>query len=373
MKRTLVLLSILLLAATAAPAREGRDPGEVEISAGYPLLLGLGGGERISFGSPVVVGAGEVVRGDVVSFGGPVTVLGTITGDVASFGGPVEVSGEVRGDVASFGGPITISGSVSGDVASTGGPVRLLPGAHVGGDVASLGGPVERAQTATVGGSIVHGFPGLTFHPFGFPWWFAILNHLAKLFVGLVILIVIAALAPVRVERMADWLRQEWGVALAAGFGVWVCAFVVGVLLCVTLIGIPVAILLIAAYKIIKFFGLAGLFLLIGRQIAYRNRADAPYMPAILIGWAPFALISLFPICIDTIIWLVLGWIGIGAVVLTRFGGPEPWRRAQRPGPAGAPVPPPVPEQAEVSSDAEEEAEEPAGDEGGETGPEEEK
>lgn len=368
MKRTVVLLSLILLAAPAAVARDGHGHDHVEISAGFPLMLGLSGGERISFGNPVVVGADEVVRGDLVSFGGPITVHGKVQGDVASFGGPVTVSGAVGGDVASFGGPITVSGTVSGDLASTGGPVRLLPGAHIRGDVASLGGAVERSEGVIVDGAIVHGFPGISIHPFGFPWWFAILNKFASVLIGLVLLILFASLAPVRVERMADWLRQEWGVALAAGFGIWVCAFVVGALLCITLIGIPIAVLIGIAYKITKFFGLAGLFLLIGRQIAYRNRADAPYLPAILIGWAPFALVGLFPLCIGTMVWFVLGWIGIGTLALTRFGGPEPWRRAQpaRTAPAAPPAPP-APEAESVPEEGE-----PQADEAGESGTEEE-
>ena len=51
--------------------------------------------DRVAFGGPVHVGAGEVVN-DAVSFGGEVVVDGLVQGDVVSFGGDVTVRGEGR-------------------------------------------------------------------------------------------------------------------------------------------------------------------------------------------------------------------------------------------------------------------------------------
>lgn len=87
--------------------------------------------------------AGRVTRGDVVRFGGGVSVGPDerIQGDVVSFGGPVEVDGEVTGDVVAFGGPVRLGprAIVRGDLTTIGGPLTQAPGARVFGSTNEIG------------------------------------------------------------------------------------------------------------------------------------------------------------------------------------------------------------------------------------------
>ena len=343
MKRATLFLSLLLLVAFApAGAQQPPAPEPAPAQAEAPPVPPVPpipeppappeppkvfrpnrGGDAVAFGEPITVGKGELRTGDVVAFGGPVEVKGEVTGDVVGFGGPVTLSGRAQGDVVAIGGPITVSGTVMGDVVAIGGPVDLEGAAHVHGDVVSLGGRLRKSEEAVVDGQLVQGFPGGKIFPFAFgglgAGWVFLLG-LAATLIGLVFVILFAGLAPERTERMADYLRSGWYIALPVGFGAWVVMLLACFVLVVTCIGIPVAILIVAAYKILKFFGLAAFFLLIGRQIAFRRRSEPPYMPAVLIGWLPFAILGFIPFCIGWLLWFVLGWIGIGALVMTRFG-----------------------------------------------------
>src|SRR6266849_6741236 len=99
-----------------------------------PVLLGMGG-EALPWVTPFALAAGkhlENTSGDCKgehhqpSFGGTIVVdTGEVVcGDLTSFGGTVAINGEVRGDVVSFGGEVVIAGTVDGTSISM--VVRLL-------------------------------------------------------------------------------------------------------------------------------------------------------------------------------------------------------------------------------------------------------
>src|SRR5258708_31475771 len=61
-------------------------------------------GQGQSFGGTVVIGPGEVLCGDLTSFGGTVKIEGEIRGNVTAFGGSVIIGGDVNGDIRLYGG-----------------------------------------------------------------------------------------------------------------------------------------------------------------------------------------------------------------------------------------------------------------------------
>src|SRR5262245_24283433 len=65
--------------------------------------------DRVTFGSDVVVRAGETVN-DVVTMGGDAGISGTVMGDVVTMGGDVslEDGAVVEGEVVSMGGDISV-------------------------------------------------------------------------------------------------------------------------------------------------------------------------------------------------------------------------------------------------------------------------
>lgn len=100
------------------------------------------GGDRVTFGGNVTLKDGETVEGDALVFGGNVTM---------------EDGSEVEGDVVVFGGNVKIDGDVDGDVTTMGGNVNITDNATVGGEVSSVGGNVSVSDEASVGGIIADG------------------------------------------------------------------------------------------------------------------------------------------------------------------------------------------------------------------------
>src|SRR5262245_20236319 len=75
-------------------------------------------GDIVRFGSDITIKPGQLIEGDVVSFGGEIEVLGHVTGNVSAMGGNVSLAPSAR---------------VDGDVVCIGGTLTEEPGSSVGG------------------------------------------------------------------------------------------------------------------------------------------------------------------------------------------------------------------------------------------------
>src|SRR5215469_7053775 len=107
---TFLLLLPALLLGIGGEARPWVAP--TALAAGKHLEHTAGGckGEHYqpSFGGTIVVDSGEVVCGDLTSFGGTVAINGEVRGDIVSFGGEVVIAGTVDGNVDIYGGTVTL-------------------------------------------------------------------------------------------------------------------------------------------------------------------------------------------------------------------------------------------------------------------------
>lgn len=122
MRSLLTLFLVVLVVPVSAQQQEIRSanlPRELERE-----LLRMYERAEHRFDGPAVIGATEVVDGDV-----------------AAVGGPLRIAGEVRGDVAVVGGDLELEpgGHVTGRVTVIGGEVRMADGAGVGGTITSYG------------------------------------------------------------------------------------------------------------------------------------------------------------------------------------------------------------------------------------------
>ena len=125
MKRILVVLSFVLLAAFAFPTTA--------------MAGGLYEG-KVVLGENFTLESGETLDGDLLVFGGNVTL---------------EIESRVTGDVVIFGGNITSDGEIGGNLAVLGGYVKLNSQAVVKGDAFSLGGDIRKEEGAQVLGKEV--------------------------------------------------------------------------------------------------------------------------------------------------------------------------------------------------------------------------
>lgn len=328
------------------------------------------GGARREQGAPLgdqIVPAGERMR-EVVALGGKVTVDGTVDRDAVSIlgstvvgeegrvlGSAVGVLGRVesrgligRDAVAVLGG-IEINGPVGGDVVVVLGDVKLGPKAVIQGELVRVGGSLRREPGAVVRGSEVGiGLPASFSAEGGFVAWVRSCVFLARplawdasvawawgvAFVFLALYLLIALVFRRAVNACADTLAERPGLtALGSLLAVFLTP-VAFVLLSVSIVGLLVVPFLGLAVIAATLLGKAAVLLWLGRACLRGNRG-APLL-AVLVGGLLVVVLYTVPV-LGFIVFKLLGWLGLGAVVTTLA---LKARRGRVPSAASAPVSP---------------------------------
>jgi len=295
-QRTFCLFLILALAGSALP---------------------LSGGQEISFGDVILVTKDEV-QNNIVSFGGHVTVEGTVRENIILFGGSLILSGEVGDSVVSFGSNVTLksTAAIKGDIASIGGILNKEPGCVIEGDTVYFKG--GEAVSKLFAGSI-----------FSFPLMPIILViKLIGFFVWLLIGLVMAALFPRQLSLASSQIRSAFWPVVGTGlialilFGGLVIVFA---LLSLVLIGIPFLLLLGALGLAVKIFGQVALFYFFGESVgkSFGGKSIAP-AAAVVIGLIVVSFFKFIPI-LGFLFSFCLSVIGWGVTIRTKFGTRENW------------------------------------------------
>lgn len=300
-----LLLAFALVFVSAVPALASSD----QISTG-----------RFCAGDNLTIAAGDTIE-SLLSLGCNVTVEqgATIQGDLVEFGGNVTVAGSIGGDVASFGGNLwlTETADVSGKVTSFGGNVNRDTGSVVQGGINRGGGalnppiaPIAPVPPVAPPGPFSRSFD------FGLGIVGGIVTALA--FAALGALVVIFAPEPTR--RVGNAVQAKPLNVAGVGCLTYIVLPVLMLLLIITLIGIPVALILGFVAFAAWVFGWIALGYLTGEKIlqAFKARDILPVV-AVILGVVLLTLISQ----VFLIGWLVSfigGLLGMGAIVLTRFG-----------------------------------------------------
>jgi hypothetical protein len=297
--------------------------------------LTIEGGSIIKLGEPVLIKEDEIVDGDLLSFGGEVTVFGTVSGDVAIVGADLYLKP---------------TGIIKGDIFTLGGSVHQEPGGEIRG---------QRINVLRENLRVYGPFPMFFSHfenlvTFGIPLlFFVIISFLFLALAGFFV--------PRHVERIGEAIQVAPLRSILLGFAALVLALPLFILLCVTIIGIPVA--LIAqpiAYFVAGIMGFAGVSLFVGIKLRQGAGAlsESPlsriFLGALIIegalilawfftlGGKAFAPLFWLFYLIGWIVYLVALMAGLGAVIGTRFG----IRPITAPATPTPPVPPPAgPEQ----------------------------
>jgi hypothetical protein len=366
----LLLAAALLLPATPAMADDDppEDDGVVIWNEDYTLE------------------EGEWLDGDLVVFNGDATL---------------EPGSRVEGSVIVWNGSAEVAGTVEGDLVVSNGDIHLGDDAQVEGNVVcSWNCDLEQEEGARVDGGVVEGVPlgDLRFEqwrdfsraPILAPslrtFWVSgpgrVLNWALKVIRSVVAVLVIAAVAGL---VALIWPQQTAQVGRAAveaplpSFGIGlltaVAATVLIIALAITICLSPVAALVALALGAAGLFGWVGVGAVVGERLlqALNARGIAPLWAAGL-GTLLITLIGMglsVAFCLAPFGWLMifaLGCVGLGAVVLTRFGTMAYTPSTARPGPPkpssgqgpSRPTPPPPP----ASVEAPEPPEPPAGEAG---------
>ncbi|HEU4340712.1 MAG TPA: hypothetical protein VFU31_04000 [Candidatus Binatia bacterium] len=320
-------------------------------------------GDHFAFG-PVVTISGTV-NGDLYAFGGQVFIDGRVNGDLLVAGGRISISGTVGQDTRIAGGQITITGNIGRNVTAAGGNVELSPAASIGGGVVATGGNIHLAapvkgtakiaagsllisnrvgakvdaavgslritsnaeilgdvnyvshqdaevqQGARIQGKLTRNVPPqvaqLTRERIfafltGLGLFLLLTSFVSTLILGLLSL----SFLPKYHELAVDILKARPGVSLGIGFVAAVVIPAVCALLFALIFTVPVALILLAAFCILLYWGRIFVISRIGEALlATRKRW------AFVLGLVLYYMIALIPI---------VGWLFVLLVILSGLG-----------------------------------------------------
>lgn len=314
----LVLLGLLLVPSSVVQAQ---NPGPEDV---------------VLVGQNYTLKSGETLDGSLVVIGGNITIESEaeINGDVVLIGGNMDASGDVNGNVVLVGGNVKLSSEISGDLALIGGQAELTDTAVVDGDVATVGGQLDRDPDAQINGEIVNNVPpdfdnppevpdvpnvpnvpnvppspdfGFFFDPIG-----QVFGVIGKALAMAVIALLLTLFLDVQIKRIGDYIV---GQPLIAG-SVGLLSIFVSILLIFTIIPIFV---IVCAWIL----GIVAL----GQEVGDRfmRAINQTWQPIIATAFGTFLLtlvagfIDLIP-CAGWLFNLILTLVGIGGVMMTRFG-----------------------------------------------------
>lgn len=292
-------------------------------------------GEQTIGGGSFVLRANETIRGDLTIFGGSAVI---------------EAGGRVEGDVNVFGGNADIAGSISGDINVLGGSIKLRKTSVVEGGTHALGGSVDREEGASVERSTTVVDPKIDL-PNGDgvsigkiisegvaaetaraqrnnsePDWPNIffvsngLNLIANLVLFTLISMLVVSLLPQKTALMQNTAREQWLVSGGIGVLSFIAVPILIVLFAITICLIPLALILSLAWIAGLLIGVAVIARIVGERlmIGFGKQGWTPVKMAAA-GAIAIALVSGVPV-LGWLIAILISSIGLGALILTRFG-----------------------------------------------------
>jgi len=253
MRSTILAAGLVAAAAISNLACEARA---IIIPLNVPVSLSTAAPPSVAISGDSYVPEGEIHKGDLVTIMGDARIDGEVTGQVVVVLGKLEMNGKARGQVVSVLSDTTIG-----------------PEAEIGGELVNVGWLMKREHGSQVDGEVIN-ISFMQFMPFfheagglGGLVWFIIFVQLTILTSFFLAILLVTALVPRRIERIASAFPEKWGWALLTGILSYAGCVVAAFILLCTVIGIPLAIALCFAVKVIKWVGLASIFLLVGQNV----------------------------------------------------------------------------------------------------------
>jgi cytoskeletal protein CcmA (bactofilin family) len=314
-----LLMAVLLFVPTQTAAAKGLFDGQVV------------------FGNNYTVNSGETLNGDLVVFGGTITIKegGKVMGSVVLMGGSITVDGEVTKDMIVFGGAVDLgeTAHVRGNLVTMGAPITKAGGARVDGDTIDNPTPPNIPDMPTTPGVETPNIPNNSdFGWFTNPLWEAVMLFVRAIILAMLALLV-ALFLPVYTRRIGEAATRQpaqaggLGFLTLVGFIVSVVALALfSVFIITILLTVPLIVVLAIAFSAAIVFGWIGLGTEIGLRfagMAQKSGGEIPLPMAAAVGTFLLSVvvngIGFIP-CVGWIANFVVGMLGLGAVMMTRFG-----------------------------------------------------
>jgi len=283
--------------------------------------------------------------------------------DIVRFGEGVLVEKDelVRGDLLIFGGDAIVEGKVTGNVVVIGGSIRARSGAEIKGDAVSIGGDLDEDSDVVIHGERIEVHPfvdsGLFSGAFRYRTaWVSASILVGVAFVSLILFLLVVLFLRDRIGRAHQHLTasylKSFGVGLLTLFVGFFAVSIVAIPLIISLIGIPIALLLFISCFGIWIISDAVFVFTVGGIVARRMNLESsspflrvaigllimtvPEILALAVGVIHSPFLAPFHLTLKSLsvfLWLFASVSGLGALALSRFGA-----RALNPVPSG-PVP----------------------------------
>jgi hypothetical protein len=279
------------------------------------------GSSRQIFGDEFTLASGDTLSSTLLIFGGNVTI---------------DDGAEAECDIVIYGGNVDIAGEVKGDITAFGGNLILRDTAEVDGALTTVGGGFTREDGAAVGGGVSQGPSAnlrLTANP--------VINFLVAV-IGAGVWAVVAALMALAVSGL---MPQPTARVSAAISGAFIPSLLLGLL---SLAAVPIVLVIVALticlspltlvggalYGLAIVFGWVAVGHAFGNQIAKALKLYT-VSPVIWATGGTFVLTLLAQLfslgselggafwilsCGSGLFSIMLASVGLGAVMLTRFG-----------------------------------------------------
>jgi len=250
----------------------------------------------------------------------------------------------VAGDVVVFGGNAIIEGKVQGSVVVMGGEIRARRGAEIKGDVVAIGGTIEEDEEVVIRGERVQvGGVANQISDRLHVGTRAIrgLMTLAMLFVALVLFLITMMFLRGRIERVSSHISAGlfkcFGAGVLASFIGMFGLIIVLIPLVITIVGIPLAVVLCVSCVGVYVIACATFVFTVGRAAAARAGIQGGAFVQLLLGVLLLSIPEIIAFVLDVIghlpvapwvmlqvvsafVWLLAYVVGLGAIVLSRFG-----------------------------------------------------
>lgn len=311
----LLALALGLMAFQSAPITPQADCAQFVLGQSCTLKSGekLADG-MVLLGGSAVLEEGSIVEGDVVILGGNLMANGRIEGDLNLAGGSVSL-GE--------------SALVEGDVNSAGGSLHKADGAKIEGKVNEnvptpfvLPGRIQVPNWSTV--------PSTPASPLAEPisaglgliwgamWW------VMRSVLWAIVALLVALMLPERTQRVTVAAVGRPVEAGGMGCLTMIVAPIVIVILVVTICGIPFALLGMLVLAAAWALGTVALGAEVGKRLVGLTTRDVAPAVTTAIGTFVLTLVTNgigYITCVGWMVPAVVGAVGIGAALITRFGG----------------------------------------------------
>jgi hypothetical protein len=297
----------------------------------FPMTAMAAGPEdtKVIFGSNYTLSSGDILDSDLMVLGGSADLeIGSLVkGSVFVLGGNLTIFGEVEGDLGVLGGNVDLGGTavVRGDVGMLGGNLNRAPGAVIEGDVASD----FNFDFDTPSLSFPDGFEFSSLPSFAFPRispWISVLWFVFRVFVMAALAMLVVMFWPTPTRRIADAAVSQPLAAGGLGSLTLIAGPVLLLVLLITLLLAPLSVIGFVLLVAAGVFGWIGLGYEVGRRIGVAMKWELQDPVAAGLGTLLLSLVAGgidFIPCVGWLAPFLVISLGLGAVMLTRFGSQE--------------------------------------------------